>query len=70
MQPVDRGRLSVQPHTPDRIARDGLDMIRLMRCVEGAVWWRVEEREFAQRPGDIVVTGFSRPDQMRARELD
>jgi hypothetical protein len=52
--------------TPERIARDGLDMIRLMRCVEGAVWWRVEEREFAQRPGDIVVTDFSRPDQMRA----
>ena len=53
--------------TPERIARDGLDMIRLMRCVEGAVWWRIEDREFAQRPGDIVVTDFSRPDQMRAR---
>ena len=54
--------------TPERIARDGLDMIRILRCVEGAVWWRVEEREFAQRPGDIVVTDFSRPDEMRSRE--
>jgi AraC-like DNA-binding protein len=54
--------------TPERIARDGLDMIRVMRCVEGAIWWRVEEREFAQRPGDIVVTDFSRPEEMRARD--
>ncbi len=55
--------------TRERVARDGLDMIRLMRCLDGASWWRVEEREFAQREGDIVVTDFSRPDQFRSHGL-
>jgi AraC-like DNA-binding protein len=53
--------------TPERIARDGLDMLRIMYCVEGGNWWGVDVGEFGQQAGDIVVTDFTRPDWFQSR---
>ena len=53
--------------TPQRIARDGLDMVRILYCVEGGNWWGTDVGEFGQRTGDIVVTDFARPDWYQSR---
>jgi AraC-like DNA-binding protein len=53
--------------TPQRIARDGLDMLRIMYCVEGGNWWGTDVGEFGQQPGDIVVSDFTRPDWIQSR---
>lgn len=53
---------AVTGRAPERIARDGLDMIRIMHCLENGLWWGVEGGEFGQRAGDIVVTDFTRPE--------
>ncbi len=52
---------------PDRIARDGIDAIRLMQCLDGGSWWTTDAGAFGQRVGDIVVSDFSRPDHVQMR---
>lgn len=53
--------------TPQRIARDGLDMLRIIYCVEGGSWWGTDAGEFGQGAGDIVVTDFARPEWFQSR---
>src|SRR5579872_3623661 len=53
--------------TPQRIARDGLDMLRITYCGEGGSWWGTDAGEFGQGAGDIVVTDFARPEWCQSR---
>lgn len=53
--------------SPQRVARDGLDMLRIMYCVGGRSWWGTDVGEFGQQAGDIVVTDFARPEWCQSR---
>lgn len=56
------GVTQVTRRTVERIAGDGMDLLRVFQVLSGPNWRRTDVGEFGVRPGEILVTDLARPE--------